>query len=257
MSKIYLSLAALCLFALYGVINAAENGPSCHNYNRKEVIAAARSAIQTCDEVLELYNEIVDHFYINGDEMASVIGNLKAGLTNGIDLYEKSPKAVIEWCSRVSPLLAAYKDGASTSKENLLKELGDVTPIAKKVQDALNKSGQNINTAGRNLLNLEGHLTKSFVENHRYIMDYQKEAMKTQVPELKKKVATIREFVEDFACTQDKVYIAFADTASIKELADVASKYVPSDVQPGKVNSITDTVNHLINDCAAYQEKYD
>lgn len=220
------------------------------------MIDAAKSAIQTCDEVLELYNEIVDHFNIEGD-VVPVIGDLKAGLTNGIELYEKSPKAVIEWCSRVTPLLAAYKDGASTPNDNLIKELRDATPIAKKAQDDLSKSKQNINMVGEKLLNLEHHLREHFNENFPYIMDMQKEAMKTHVPEMNKKVASIREFVEEFVCTQDKVHIAYADTGKIKVLADVASTLVPLDLQPEKVISITETANNLINDCAAYQNKYE
>lgn len=230
---------------------------ACHNYNRKQVVEAARSAIQTCDAVLNLYNEMIDHFGTSDvtRKTVQIIGDLKTRLTTGIDLYEKSPKPIADWCVQTTSLLTTYKNGGT--KDNVITALNEAVTVANNAYDGLAESKRDINVAGGNLFTLERYLAQQFDENAKYIMDAQSNAIKTQLPELKKKVESIREFLEDFACTQDKVQLAFMDIGKIKVVAETARVMVSMDDVEDIHSAVIESADRVVEQCNKYREKYE
>lgn len=223
------------------------------------MVEAAQSAIQTCDAVLNLYNEMIDHFGTSDvtKKTVDIIGDLKTRLTTGIDLYEKSPKPIADWCVQTTSLLTTYKNGGSAQKDNVIAALGEAMTVANNAFDGLAASKRDINVAGGNLFTLEYYLAQQFDENAKYIMDAQSNAIKTQLPELKKKVESIREFLEDFACTQDKVTIAFMDIGTVKVVAETAKVMVSMDDVEGMHSSAIESADEVIEQCNNYRQKYE
>lgn len=223
------------------------------------MIEAAKVTIQTCGAVLDLYNELVDKVAPSGDtqKTASIISNLKTRIANGIEFYENSPKSVANWCVQTTPLLTTYKGGVSTQKANLITALDDGETIIKSAQEGLSKAGSNNNAAGGELTMLEIRLENDYDENVKFLMDWQNDAIKTLVPEIKKKVASIREFLEDFACTQDKVTLAYMDMTNLKSDASTIRTFISLDDIPEIHEKAVQYSEKFIGECNKYSEKYE
>lgn len=223
------------------------------------MIAEAKLSIEACEAASELYNKIVDAIGATGhtEATASIITNLKNYLTEGIGFYEKSPKSVSEWCATATPLLAAYKDKKSAGKDGLVKSLGNGKNVMENAQEGLHKSSLAMNTAGGELMTLEYFLANDFNENAKWIISWQNETIHTVVPELNKKVATIREFFEDFVCTENKITKAYRDITDLQVQAEVTITFILVDEVPELHENAIQSAGKVIEKCNTYQQKYE
>lgn len=230
---------------------------ACRNFDRKQVIEAGKATIQTCDVALDLYNQIIDKIGATDHtkETAKTIVDMKTSLTDGIGFYEKAPKLVINWCNTVTPLASTYKDKKTAGKDQLIKSLDDGQVIMDDAKNGLSKCSKNMNVAGGKLYALENILKNDFDVNIKWIISWQNETIHTVVPELNQKVESIREFFEEFVCTENKVTKAYMD------IGDVINEIVTTKTFVQEDQSLQDeaiqSAEQVIAKCNEYRKKYE
>lgn len=223
------------------------------NFDRRQLLLEAKSVLNTCDEALDLYLEIGQKYEPAVDSMESLIliDGILTHLKDSIRSYEKSPKPVNRWCAKTTPILTTYKDGESTQPDNLLKALKDGKVIMNDAQKMVWDSKKSFNTVLGNLVSLKTSLGFEFDKN------VENDALKALVSELNQKVASIREFVEAFAYSNDKVAIAIDDIIKVKEATMHAETFVSIYHEFHDLHDETiQSVDNLIEACNSYRKEY-
>lgn len=227
------------LLSFPGVIKAEAASGS-----RKQLFEEVRTAIQTTDAALDLYNKIINKIGTteNVQGTRSVFSEIKTRLTNGIDLFKQSLKPVSKWCTvQAIPLLRTYKDGDFQQPDNLLQALNDWNKISNDAQKSVFDSKRSINTAYAYLYSLTSYLEHQFnktnVEN---------------VSELNEKVASIREFLEDLVDSKNKILVAIQEIGDLGNAAAHVSTYV-SLYQNSLRDVVSQSVDNLIEKCNNYR----
>lgn len=221
------------------------------------MIEATKATIQTVDAALDLYKQIIDQNGWTDDtrETATIIGEIKAHMLSGIDLYEKKQKPVFKWCDTVIPLLTIYKNQNSpTPKDVLVKALDDGRSIMNAAQNQLFDSTISFNSGGGELTVLENRLANYFIENSVHM---QSERSKKLVADLNEKIASIREFFDEFLCAKDRIATAHFDIGDVKVQIESTKIYVDINDAPELQSSAVQSADELIAKCNEYRKKYE
>ena len=228
------------------------------------MIEAAKATIQTSDAALKLYKQIVDQIGSTGytKQTVTIIGDLKTSLMDGIDMYEKTPISIFDWCDTAIPLLTTYKDkkdaGDATQNEILIKALDNGEDIMTNAQNDLGKSSVRFNAAAGKLTAFENRMTNDFDEiSMNTTVLLQSEASKKLVADLKANVALVREFFENFICTKDKISKEIREIGEFKVETEEAKTYVSIDEVPELEDTVIESVDNVISQCNLYHKKYE
>lgn len=220
-------------------INGAGSVQMCDNMERKQVIETAKAAIHTCDEVSELYGQIVNQIgstpFTKDTEM--VIGDLKTHLLDGIKFYANTPKLVSDWCAKVTPLLTTYKN----EKRNLNQAFDDGLAVMDDAQKGLEKSSNSIFAADQDLTALE----------YRFKRLEKNESVKSHVHDLNKKLTLIRQVLDGFTCTEDEITNAYTD---IGNQTGTTRIFLWVDDISGFEESVQQNVDSLITKCNEFSK---
>lgn len=227
------------------------------NFDRRKTILEARSTIDTIDAASDLYYHIIHKFGTTDNdaplEMMMLFDGIRTPLRDGIKLYEKSPNRVTKWCVQTTPILTTYKDAGYTHPENLLTALKDGKVVMDNAQKTVWESKSNFNTVMGTLQILERYLELQFNEN------VENDAIKTLVSELYKKVALIREFLDNFAYTQNKLVYVIDDIQKIKEATDIVGTFVSMHHEFNEFQDLRDkveSVDNMIDTCNNFRKEY-
>lgn len=157
-------------------------------------IETANEALRTADDVLSLYIEVLDHalpwkeFKTTLSELeknkknysrqsASLIGDIKLLMNNGIDAYYHASKFISGWCSSSTPLLTTYVElfrndhtieKAHTQKELLVEVLEKGVKEMKAAQDEIKRGSNSFNSAVGHLTTLNSRFHFEFDEKSTY-----------------------------------------------------------------------------------------
>lgn len=151
-----------------------------------QTVEVVKSAIETADGALDLYNKYLDQvipwktfdetikelsrFKHEYSQAASVlVGDIKVLLMDSQDKYFEATQTVYEWCGVATQLLTAYillfdeynEKKASAQKDILIRILDDGVKKLNEAQKSLLVSSQSFNTASGKLLALDSQLTNS------------------------------------------------------------------------------------------------
>lgn len=210
--------------------------------------------IQTANEAFSVYDRILDQVVpwkefnetlIELDkyredystESATLIGDIKTRMMNGIDAYAEASQSVYEWASLVVPLLKAYLtlfDGynpqkAHAQKTILLKILDEGMAKMNAAQDKLSISSSSFNSAAGKLTSLHSQFVYEFDEKSDFVQNkifkirvssYSTVSMfgiaglaiaagvieGKIVPELSEKFNSIKRFYDNLKSNVDKAY---------------------------------------------------
>lgn len=161
--------------------------------NVTQTVETVKTAIETADKALELYNKVLDQvipwntfndtvkelnrFKEEYSQSAStLVGEIKTLLMNSQDKYFEATQVVYEWCGVTTPLLTAYlslfnqydEKKALAQKATLIKVLDDGICKLEKAQQSLHASSQSFNSASGKLLALDSQLANDFNEKSDY-----------------------------------------------------------------------------------------
>ncbi|HEI0091691.1 TPA: hemolysin HlyE, partial [Escherichia coli] len=140
--------------------------------NADQTVETVKTAIDTADKALDLYNKVLDQvipwntfndtvkelsrFKEEYSQSAStLVGEIKSLLMNSQDRYFEATQVVYEWCGVTTQLLTAYlslfneydEKKASAQKTILIKVLDDGIIKLEKAQQSLHASSQSFNSA--------------------------------------------------------------------------------------------------------------
>lgn len=219
------------------------------------MIELAETTIQTTDAALNIFNQIVDQVESTDSlkQIATIIGDIKTFLMDGIGVYKTTPKSIFEWCDTVTSLLTAYNDQkvsrASEQREILIKTLDDGETVMNDAQNGLHKSSVTFNKAAGKLNALENRLANDLDENIH-------ESLKKLISDLNGKVATIREFFEQFICTKDHITKQIREIGDFKVQTEETKSYVSLDDIPELKDSVLQSTQKVITKCDEFHKKY-
>lgn len=242
-------------FILFLCFNLFERS-ACPFLEPKKVIELAETAIQTSDAALDVFNQIMDQLEStdNLKQIATIIGDIKTFIIDGIDVYRTTPKPIIEWCDRVTPLLTAYNNQkitrASEQRGILIKTLDNGELIMHDAQIGLQKGAMTFNKAAGELNILENQLANNLDEN-------KNQSLKQLIADLNGKVATIREFFEQFICTKNHIAKIVQDIGDFKIQTEETKTYIALDDIPELKDSVIQTTQKVIAKCGEFHRKYD
>lgn len=220
------------------------------------MIELVKTTIQTSDAVSNLFNEIMNQIgsIDSLKQIATIIGDIKTHLMDGIDVYERTPKPIFEWCDTVTSLLTTYKDqiatGASTKRDTLIHTLDGGDKIMNGAQNDLHKSSVAFNQAAGKLTTLENRLANDLDENDN-------QSFVKLIAALKEKVASIREFFEGFICTKDHITKEIRDIGDFKVQTEETKSYILLDDIPGFEDVVEQSAQKVITKCNEYRKKYE
>lgn len=225
----------------------------------KRLIELAKMAIQTAHEAYDLYKQLFKENKSTDFTKQTVIvfGEFKKQMMDGIDGYRKAPKQFLEWCDLISPLLALYKDNkiedGSTQKDVLINVLENGKTIMTDAQNGFRQCAERFNEAGGEFTTLENRIANEFYENGDQL---QSRTSKKLVADLLEKLASVREFFENFACKKNKITIAYRSIGDVKVHTENTKTYVLIDDFPELQKSVNLAADSIITKCNEYRKKY-
>lgn len=187
-------------------------------------------------------------------QIETIIGDVKTYLMDGIDVYEKTPKPIFDWCDTVTPILTTYMNQkiieASKQRDTLIKEVDDGGTIMYDAQCNLHKSSVAFNKASGRLTTLENRLAND-LDEHNY------ESHIKLIADLKEKVASIRKFFENIICTKDHLTKEIRDIGDFKVQTEETKSYIKIDDIPEFKNDVVQSAQKIIAKCNEYRKKFD
>lgn len=229
---------------------------ACPYLQPKEIITLAEASIQSSGAALDIFNQIMDQIGSTDSlkKIATMIGDIKTLLIDGIGVYKTAPKSISEWCDVVTSLLAAYNDHKvvrdSEQRVILIKLLGDGDTIMNNAQNRLQNGSVTFNKSNGQLSMLENRLANDLDANNN-------ESLKKLIADLNGKIASIREFFDQFICTKDHIAKEIREIGDLKVHTEGSKSYILLDDIPDLQHIVAQTTQNVITKCGEYRKKID
>lgn len=247
----------------------------------------------------EVITELEKYREDYSNESGELLGEIKTALLNAMDAYFLASQSIYEWCGLVVPLLTTYMQlfkGINAAKSTvqktfLLKVLEDGIIKMKKSQEELSCSSTSFNDAAGKLTALNVRFENEFDGKSAFFAKKVEQLrLKTYlpvaafggpfgmaiaagvlegklIPELKKRLNSIREFYDDLVKKVSKAYADIDETklklkeeirviGDLKTQTEETKTYVNLDDLEALRDIIIESVNTLITKCNEYRERH-